>query len=73
MVDAEGKALAVGDIVQIKPDTGHGPFRLCIGVVAEVKSFGAIVDFLMPGTGIAPLRGASDEMIIVGRVRFPHE
>ena len=73
MKDAEGKALAIGDIVQIKPDSRHRLFALCVGVVSELKSFGAIVDFVMPSYGIAPLRCASEEMIIVGRVRYPHE
>jgi hypothetical protein len=73
MKDAEGKALAVGDIVQMKPDSKHRIFSLCVGVVAEVKSFGGIIDFLMPGYGIAPLRCASEEFVIVGRLRYPHE
>lgn len=73
MKDAEGKALAIGDVVQMKPDTKHPIFRLCVGVVAEVKSFGGIVDFHMPGYGIAPLRCASEEFVIVGRVRYPAE
>lgn len=73
MKDADNKALAVGDIVQMKPDTPHRQFRNCIGVVSEVKSFGAIIDFHMPGYGIAPLRSASEEFVIVGRVRFPNE
>jgi hypothetical protein len=73
MKDADGKALAVGDIVQIKPDSKHRLFQLCVGVVSEVKSFGGIVDFFIPSQGIAPLRCSSEEFVIVGRVRYPHE
>lgn len=73
MKDAEGRALAVGDIVQITPEANTKLFSRCVGVVAEVKSFGAIIDFIMPGYGIAPLRSPSDDFVIVGRVKYPIE
>lgn len=71
--DAEDKAIAVGDIVQMNDKTPNKAFHYQVGVVSEIKSFGAIVDFGMPGYGIAPLRAANSEYVIVGRLRWPWE
>lgn len=71
MKDADGKVLGVGDIIQMRPDAKHEMYRRCIGIVTEIKPFGAVVDFLLPGYGVAPLRVASEEMTYVGRVRHP--
>jgi len=72
----DAKELHFGDVVQFNPDTVENKaFAGCFGLVNEPKSWGAIVEILVPQNrneppGTAYYRTSFSEFELVGKAHF---
>jgi hypothetical protein len=65
--------LAVGDVVQISPDTDNEMFAACFMTVTEPKPWGAQGYVRIPGSGDAYYRAKHEHMVLIGTAEWKRE